>query len=78
MDIAPVGCMIADTTKGVQYVNETWWQLSQHARVPLDQIDWNTVLHEEDLDIAEEGWQVSKLMHDLPPHSNINLGHAAR
>ncbi|KEQ80554.1 hypothetical protein M438DRAFT_368568 [Aureobasidium pullulans EXF-150] len=60
MDIAPVGCMIADTTKGVQYVNETWWQLSQHARVPLDQIDWNTVLHEEDLDIAEEGWQAMR------------------
>lgn len=58
--IAPIGCMIADTTKGVQFVNEAWWELSQHPRVPMEQIDWNSVLYEEDLDIAEEGWQVSE------------------
>jgi PAS domain S-box-containing protein len=60
MDSAPFGCMTADVTKGVQYVNEAWWELSQHARVPLDQIDWNSVLHEDDLDVAEQGWQVSQ------------------
>ena len=59
MGLAPFGCMLADVNKGVQYVNETWWQLSQHVRVPLDQIDWNSVLHEDDLEIAEQGWQVS-------------------
>ncbi|KAI5205713.1 hypothetical protein E4T39_02866 [Aureobasidium subglaciale] len=57
MDIAPVGCMIADTTKGVQYVNEAWWELSQHPRVPLGEIDWNTVLYEDDIEVADEGWQ---------------------
>ncbi|KAK6006065.1 hypothetical protein QM012_006475 [Aureobasidium pullulans] len=57
MEVAPFGCMIADTTKGVQYVNEAWWDLSQHTRVPLDQIDWNSVLHEDDLEVAEQGWQ---------------------
>ncbi|KAI5251776.1 hypothetical protein E4T42_03995 [Aureobasidium subglaciale] len=57
MDIAPVGCMIADTTKGVQYVNEAWWELSQHSRVPLGEIDWNTVLYEDDMEVADEGWQ---------------------
>ncbi|KAG9836722.1 putative histidine kinase HHK19p, partial [Aureobasidium melanogenum] len=57
MEVAPFGCMVADTTKGVQYVNEAWWELSQHARVPLNQIDWNSVLHEDDLEVAEQGWQ---------------------
>ncbi|KAH0273249.1 putative histidine kinase HHK19p, partial [Aureobasidium melanogenum] len=57
MEVAPFGCMVADTIKGVQYVNEAWWELSQHARVPLNQIDWNSVLHEDDLEVAEQGWQ---------------------
>ncbi|KAG9674311.1 putative histidine kinase HHK19p, partial [Aureobasidium melanogenum] len=57
MEVAPFGCMVADPTKGVQYVNEAWWELSQHARVPPNQIDWNSVLHEDDLEVAEQGWQ---------------------
>lgn len=60
MDHSPFGTMIADVTKGVQYVNEAWWELSQHARVPLEQIDWNSVLHEDDLETADQGWQVSE------------------
>jgi PAS domain-containing protein len=60
MEVAPFGCMVADPTKGVQYVNEAWWELSQHARVPLNQIDWNSVLHEDDLEVAEQGWQVCR------------------
>jgi PAS domain S-box-containing protein len=60
MDLAPFGCMMASVTKGVQYVNEAWWELSQHARVPLDQIDWDSVLHEDDIEVAEQGWQVSR------------------
>lgn len=60
MEVAPFGCMVADPTKGVQYVNEAWWELSQHARVPPNQIDWNSVLHEDDLEVAEQGWQVCR------------------
>jgi PAS domain-containing protein len=60
MDHSPFGTMIADVTKGVQYVNEAWWELSQHARVPLEQIDWNSVLHEDDIETADQGWQVSE------------------
>lgn len=60
MEVAPFGCMVVDTNKGVQYANEAWWEVSQYARVPLDQIDWKSVLHEDDLEVAKQGWEVCR------------------
>lgn len=39
------------------YVNDNWFEMTQHPRVPFAEIEWHKVVHEEDLAHVNQAWE---------------------
>jgi signal transduction histidine kinase len=54
-ELAPVGFYQLDANLTIEYCNEQWFQITNHPRVPVKEIDWKSLIFEEDLkDVHEE------------------------
>ncbi|GAB7357551.1 hypothetical protein MBLNU459_g0066t2 [Dothideomycetes sp. NU459] len=56
-EIAPVGILVADPTSLVSYCNKNWLDMTGHPDVPMDQIDFSSVVHDDDLPVLMENWK---------------------
>jgi PAS domain S-box-containing protein len=49
-ELAPVGLYHLDATLKITYCNDQWFRITNHNKVPVDQIDWESIILQEDLE----------------------------
>ncbi|KAF2684266.1 hypothetical protein K458DRAFT_487227 [Lentithecium fluviatile CBS 122367] len=54
--LAPIAIYIFNPDKGMQYVNDQFFELTGNPHVPFDRLIWTDVLYEEDIDKMQSGW----------------------
>lgn len=54
--LAPIAIYIFKPDKGMQYVNDQFFELTGNPHVPFDQLNWSDLLYEEDADKMQSGW----------------------
>jgi PAS domain S-box-containing protein len=64
---APVGVYQCGTDFKITYCNEHWFQITGLPRVPLIELDWHSMILEEDMDEIER--DMSLVMQGTEPHT---------
>jgi signal transduction histidine kinase len=49
-ELAPVGFYQLDAHLGIEYCNDQWFKITNHPKVPVKEIDWRSLIVEEDLE----------------------------
>ncbi|KAF1944026.1 hypothetical protein EJ02DRAFT_399475 [Clathrospora elynae] len=49
-ELAPVGLYQLDADLVMKYCNDQWFRITGHPRVPMDQIEWRSIVHKDDLE----------------------------
>ena len=49
-ELAPVGFYQLDANLVIEYCNDQWFQITNHPKVPVNEIDWRSLIFEEDLE----------------------------
>ncbi|KAF2663463.1 hypothetical protein BT63DRAFT_484198 [Microthyrium microscopicum] len=64
-ELAPVGIYIFDPTKGMQYCNNQFFELTGRPQTEPSEVDYSSLVYPEDLPIVEAAWKV--LLEDKKP-----------
>lgn len=57
-ELAPVGLYHLDASLNITYCNDQWFRITNHPRVPVDLINWRSVILEEDLESIYRNVQI--------------------
>ncbi|KAF2121178.1 hypothetical protein BDV96DRAFT_594405 [Lophiotrema nucula] len=59
-ELAPIAIYIFTTEKGMQYVNDQFFELTGHDRVAFDRLEWSKLVCAEDLERVEQSIAIVK------------------
>jgi PAS domain S-box-containing protein len=57
--LAPMAIYIVEPGKGMQYVNDHFFELTGNPRVPFNELNWDDLLYEEDADKMRSDWSAT-------------------
>jgi PAS domain S-box-containing protein len=66
-ETAPVGVYQCDSNLNMEYCNYQWFGIIGHPKVPLEEIDWRSTIHEEDLESIANDTKI--VMNGEDPHT---------
>jgi PAS domain-containing protein len=49
-ELAPVGLYHLNQDLTTKYCNDQWFRITDHPKVPMDQIDWRSIVHGDDIE----------------------------
>jgi PAS domain S-box-containing protein len=55
-EIAPLAIYFGSPDHRLTYCNPAWFEITGHAIVPFEEIDWESITHEEDLGLVKSKW----------------------
>ncbi|KAI5203274.1 hypothetical protein E4T38_05252 [Aureobasidium subglaciale] len=55
--MAPIAIYFGTESQRLSYCNRAWYEMTGHTVVPFDQIDWVSIVHEEDVGLVRNRWQ---------------------
>jgi signal transduction histidine kinase len=63
-ELAPIACYQSNADLEIEYCNDQWYQITDHPRVPMEEICWRSIVLEEDLEgiyrDAQTVWQTHR------------------
>jgi PAS domain S-box-containing protein len=66
-ETAPVGVYQCDADLRIEYCNSHWFKILGHPKAPLDELDWRSMVYEEDLESIAEDTKI--VMRGGKPHT---------
>jgi PAS domain S-box-containing protein len=66
-ETAPVGVYQCDTDLKIEYCNSHWFQILGCPKMPVDELDWRSMIYEEDLESIAEDTKI--VMRGGKPHT---------
>jgi PAS domain S-box-containing protein len=67
METAPVGVYQCDPSLNIEFCNDQWFGIIGHPKVPLEKIDWRSIIYKEDLETISQATQI--VMCGEKPHT---------
>ena len=49
-ELAPVGLFHLNPDLTMKYCNDQWFRITNHPKIPVEQVQWRTIVHEDQLD----------------------------